>query len=234
MPSPAELAETARKLSASPAEIGLIWLGGLNVDSYENNFLPAELRVALGLKTTDASAGRQALRNLNPSVRTQLYEAVVSQGCAAPFAADRTPVLGLIEKAWQAKMPKRLQIEAALQTRLSVLGKTSNWQRLNHETVLAVAADPANHPLLQPRELEIKVDPNKTYGGLELAGKNKSDEPDLGDSLRSIVQLVALVHAETAAGHPCRAEMPALIKQTTMAAQLADHIARVALRSSLR
>ncbi len=172
---------------------------------------------AIGLKTTDASAGRQALRNLDPSVRTQLYEAVISQGCAAPFAGDRSPVLHLIEKAWQAKMPKRLQIEAALQTRLSVLGKRSNWQRLNHEAVLAAAADPANHPLLQPRELEIRVDPNKTYGGLELAGKKKSDEADLGASLRSIVQLVALVHAETAAGHPCRAEMPALIKQTTMA-----------------
>ena len=217
LPSPAELEETARKLSASPAEIALIWLGGLNVDGYENNFLPAELRTSLGLKTTDASAGRQALLNLNPSVRTQLYEAVVSQGCAAPFAADRTPVLRLIEKAWQAKMPKRLQLEAALQTRLSVLGKRSNWQRVNHEAVLAAAADPANHPILQPRELEIKVDPNKTYGGLELAGKNKSDEVDLGASLRSIVQLVALVHAETAAGHPCRAEMPALIKHTTLA-----------------
>ncbi len=217
LPSPAELEETAARLSASPAEIALIWLAGLNVDSYEHNFLPADLRAALGLRTTDASAGRQAVRNLNPAVRTQLYGAVISQGCAAPFAADRTPVLRLIEKAWQAKMPKRLQIEAALQTRLSVLGKTSNWQRLNHETVLAAAADPANHPLLQPRELEFKVDSKKTYGGLELAGKNKSDEADLGAALRSIVQLVAVVHAEAAAGHPCRAQMPALIKHTTMA-----------------
>jgi hypothetical protein len=217
LPSLAELQETAKKLSASPAEIGLIWLGGLNVDSYENNFLPGELRTALGLKTADASAGRQALRNLNPSVLTQLYEAVVSHGCAAPFAADRTPVLRLIETAWQAKMPKRLQIEAALQTRLSALGKASRWQRLNHETVLAVAADPAKHPLLKPRELEFKVDAKKQrYGGLELAGKDKGEGVDVGDSLRSIVQLVALVHAETAAGHPCRAEMPALIKQTTM------------------
>ncbi len=44
LPSPAELAETAARLSASPAEIALIWLAGLNVDSYEHNFLPADLR----------------------------------------------------------------------------------------------------------------------------------------------------------------------------------------------
>jgi hypothetical protein len=215
LPSRAELEETARKLSASPAEIGLIWMGGLNVDSFEHNFLPGELRTALGLKTTDASAGRQALRNLNPSIRTQLYEAVISEGCAAPFASDRTRVLRLIEKAWQAKMPKRLQIDAALQTRLSALGKMSHWQRLDQETVLAVASDPANHPLLQPCEQEIKVEANKQFGVLELAVKSNGEEVNVDAALRSILQLVALVHAETAAGHPCRAEMPALIKQTT-------------------
>src|SRR5262249_11764185 len=90
--------------------------------------------------------------------------------------------------------------------------------RLDHEELLAVAADPAEHPLLQPREIEIRVE-KSIYGGLRLAGKNKNEQPP-GDSLRSIVQLIALVHAETPAGHPARADMPALIKQTT---RLLDH-----------
>src|SRR5262249_46220524 len=147
----------AAKLSASPAEIGLIWMGGLFVNTYQSNFLPAELRGALGWKTTEASAGRQALRNLNSSVLAHLYEAVVAHGCAAPFAAQRTPVLRAIEKTGHAKMPRRWQLEAALQTRLSALGRVSRWQRLDHEVLLAVAADPAGHPLLQPREIEITV-----------------------------------------------------------------------------
>jgi hypothetical protein len=215
LPSREELTEIAGKLSASPAEIALVWLGGLKIDSYEHNFLPGELRTALGLKTTDASAGRQALRNFNPSVQTHLYEAVVSQGCAAPFAADRGLVLRSIEKAWQAKMPKRLQLDAALQTRLSALSRKSQWQQVNHEALLAAAADPAKHPLLQPREIEIKADKKQRYQGLGLAAKNGSDPVIAGDSLRSILQLVSLVHAETAAGNPARAEMPALITQTT-------------------
>ncbi|HEY7428420.1 MAG TPA: hypothetical protein VH682_29580, partial [Gemmataceae bacterium] len=210
-----ELEEVARNLSASPAEIGLIWMAGLNVDSYENNFLPTELRTALGWKVTEANAGRQALRNLNDSVRTHLYEAVVSQGCAAPFAADRNPALRAIEKAWQDKMPKRLHLEAALQTRLSALDRASRWQRMDHEVLLAVAADPAKHPLLQPREIEIKVDKRQHYGNFKLGTKNKDEEAIEGASLRSIVQLVALVHAGTPAGHPARANMPALIKQTS-------------------
>src|SRR5262249_1282751 len=152
-----ELAEVAQKLSASSAEIGLIWMGGLKVDSHESNFLPAELRTAWGWKTTEASAGRQALRNLNSAVLAHLYEAVVARGCAAPFAADRTPVLQALEKAWHAKMPKRLQLEAALQTRLAALGKLSRWQRVDNEMLLAVASDPTGHPFLQPREMRIEV-----------------------------------------------------------------------------
>src|SRR5262249_52162266 len=161
-------------------------------DAYQSNFLPAELRNALGLKTTDASAGRQALRNLKPSVLAHLYEAVVAAGCAAPFAAGRGPGVRSIEKTWPAQMPRRLQLEAALQKRLSALGRTSHWHRLDHEELLAVAADPAEHPLLQPREIEIRVE-KSIYGGLRLAGKNKNEQPP-GDSLRSIVQLIALVH----------------------------------------
>jgi hypothetical protein len=215
LPSREELEETAKQLSVSPAEVGLIWLGGLNFDSYQSHFLPGELRTALGLKTTEASAGRQALRNLNPSVLNHLYESVVSKGCAAPFAADHKPVLRSIEEAWEARMPKRLQLDAALQTRLSALAKTSPWQRLNHEDLLAIATDPAKHPLLEPRETEIKVDASKPYGQMQVGAKNSSEQAIRGDVFRSILQLVALLHTETAARHPARAQMPALIKHAS-------------------
>lgn len=220
LPSREELADLARRLSASPAEIGLIWLGGLNLDSYQSNYMPADLRNALGWKTTEASAGRQALRNLNSSVLAHLYAAVVELGCHAPFAPDRAPALRAIEKAWQAKMPKRLQLDAALQRRLSALGSLSRWHRANHEELLAVAADPAKHALLQPREVEIQVQKQRHYNSLQLAARNKNEQVLSNDFLRSIVQLVSLVHTETAAGHPARADMPALIKQTT---NLLDH-----------
>jgi hypothetical protein len=215
LPSKEELAELAEKLSTSPAEIGLIWMGGLNLDSYQSNFLPAELRAAWGWKTTEAGAGRQALRNLNSSVLAHLYEVVVARGCAAPFAVDRTPVLRALENAWQAKMPKRLQLEAALQKRLSALGRSSRWIHMSNESILDIAANPTGHPHLQPREIEIKVDKNQTYSSLGLSAANKGEPAIHGDSLRVILQLVGLVHAETASGHPVRGDMPALIKQTT-------------------
>jgi hypothetical protein len=213
LPTPEELAEVAKNLGASSAEIGLIWMGGLNIDQWQKNFLPAELRNALGLKTTEASAAQQSLRNLQSTVVAQLYEAVVAKGSALPFAADRGPVLRSIEACWRAKLPKRLQLDAALQKRLSALGKTSRWSQVNHEELLGAASDPANHRALQPRELDIHVTKAGGHGAMELIGKkNESHIP--WDFVRSVAQLVALIHAETAAGHPARAEMPALIKQT--------------------
>src|SRR5262249_52015828 len=148
------------------------------------------------------------------------YASVVSLGCAAPFAADRGPVLRAIEKTWRAKMPKRLQLDAALQKRLSAMGAASRWHRPNHEQLLAVVSDPTNHSLLQPHDIELKVDKNRGYQGIQLAAKNNREHAISGESLGSIVQLVTLIHAETPAGHPVRSEMPALIKQTT---KLLDH-----------
>jgi len=214
IPTKEEVASVAKNVAASPAEVGLIWMGGLNLDSYQHNFLPAEIRNAWGWKTTEASAARQAIRNLNSAMVEQLYHAVVAHGCAAPFASDRGPVLREIEKTWQSKLPKRLPLDAEMQTRLSALGRSSRWQQVSHEELLAIAADPAGHPLMQPRDHEIKVEKEQTYGGLQIAASASAPLFYEG-TLRPIVQLVALVHAETPAGHAARASMPALIQQTT-------------------
>jgi hypothetical protein len=214
LPAREELEGAAARLSITPAELGLIWMGGLNLDSYEHNFLPAGLRTMVGWKATDASVARQALRNLKPEVRERLLEAVVAQGCAAPFSDDCSPVLLQLENAWRAEIPKRLPLEAALQTRLSTLGRSSRWQRADHGEFLAVAADPTLHPLLQTREIAIGVDKSSPRTSLVLAAKDGEPVID-GNFLRSVVQLVALVHGETPAGHPARLELPALIKQVT-------------------
>src|SRR5262249_4744367 len=95
------------------------------------------------------------------------------------------------------------------------LGRTSRWHHVDHEALLAIAADPAKHPLLQPRDIEIRSDKDRTYASLQLVAKNKGDELVAEDLLSSIIRLVGLVHADTPAGHPARADMPALIKQTT-------------------
>ena len=220
LPSRKQLEEVARSLSCSPVEIGLIWMGGLKVDSREHNFLPAALRNAFGWSAAAATAGRQSLCNINEKVRSFLYEAILAKGCAAPFAADRGPVLQSLEKTWRAKMPARLTLDAGLQKRLSAIGKTSRWDQVDHVELLVAAANPATHPLLQPRELAIEIVSDRSYSSLQVTGRNKGDGPIAKATIRSILQLVGLVHSETAAGHAARSAMPALIRQVT---SLLDH-----------
>ena len=55
----------------------------------------------------------------------------------------------------------------------------------------------------------------KSHDGLILEATKKTQQPVDFDTILSIVKLVAMVHGETPAGHDARAEMPALIKQTT-------------------
>lgn len=213
VPSKEELADVAEALSTSTAEIALIWTGGLNFHNYQSNFLPAEIRAALHMKASEASAARQSLRNLNPTVLASLYEAAVVHGPAAPFA-DRAPALAAIASAWQTHMPKRLPLDAALQKKLSALGKVYRWQSVNQEHLLALASDPSQHPLLLQQEMEIAIHAHAHHGNLELQAKNKSAEAYSADLIRNIVQLVGLIHADTPAGDPARKAMPALIKQT--------------------
>ena len=98
------------------------------------------------------------------------------------------------------------------------------------ESCLAAAADPANHPLLQPRRAWIKVDTSKQHGGLELGREERS-----GGGRRGVIPYgpsfnwSPLVHAETPAGHPSRAAMPALIKQATKCSTIRARCSRCAL-----
>jgi hypothetical protein len=211
LPTPQELATTATKLNASTAEIGLIWLAGLNMNSYESNFLPAEIRKSLGLKVTDVSAAKQSLSNLKDSVREQLFAAVLSKGPAAAFADDRGPVLAAIEKTWQSKLPKRLAIDAAIQKRLSAFARQHRWQTIDHEELLAAAAEPAKAAALQPRAMEIKQVKTRYSVDLAISGGNKYDFD--ASILLSAAQLIGLVHSDCPGGTPARAEMPALVQQ---------------------
>ncbi|MEM9185946.1 MAG: hypothetical protein AAGB00_05555 [Planctomycetota bacterium] len=215
LPTPAELAEVGEEVGATPAEVGLVWLGGLGFNDYNNNFLPPELRKRLGWKVADAAAARQSLQNLKPAVRDRLFASVLGAGPAAPFSADRSAAFAAIAKAWGQQTAKRLPLEAALQKRLSSLESKSRWNRVGHEAMLTAAADPAGSPWLKPVEHGVKLTSDR-YASLQVAPLKGRDDSDTRLSIiYSAIQLIAMIHNETPAGHPTRAAMPPLIKQLT-------------------
>lgn len=212
VPTGDQLKQLADQVGASAAEVGLIWIGGLNFDSYETNFLPTEIRNKLGIKMADAKAARQSLTNLNEDVRNKLFHSVISCGLTAPFADDREQVLNAVKAAWNAYMPKRIPLDAEHQKRLSALTKASRWGRVDHEHVLAAATDPQTHEALQVGKYKIQVDPTANYHSLSLKGK-EDVSPVSPTMLQILSKLVALVHSDTEIGHEARKAVPAIIKQ---------------------
>ncbi|RCS54072.1 hypothetical protein DTL42_02670 [Bremerella cremea] len=209
IPTKKELVELAAELGASPAEVGLIWIAGLNFDGYEANFLPSEIRNALGIKMTDAKAARQSLTNLSENVRQALFHSVVASGLAAPFAEDKTAVFAAIRQAWDQHMPKRIPLDAEYQKLLSSLARQNKWGCIDHEHILAAATDPKQHGLLQVKAYKIKYTRNHE---LRIKGQLNAD-PVTAAALQTLAQLVAMVHCDTPIGHEARKSVPALVEQ---------------------
>ncbi|EDL62252.1 hypothetical protein [Gimesia maris] len=212
LPSSSELKTIAERLGVTPAEIALIWLAGLKMDAYANNFMPSEIRKALGLKVTEVSAAKQSLQNMNQDLFNQLCRSLVACNAAAPFAEDHTEAFDSLIETWETSMPRRLPLDAGLQKQLSALAKASTWQRVSHEQLLSLAADPGRDPLLQLLEMRIEYTEDGNVPDLDVFAKKRqiTITPDM---LKSITQLVGLVHYFTPTGHAARGMMPPLIKQ---------------------
>ena len=215
LPTKEELRQVAEALSVSTSEIALIWLGGFNMDSYQSNFLPAELRQALGLKTTEASAGRQVLRNLSKTTQKALFESVIAAGLTVPLSNDRGPALRSIEATWREVLPKRLPVSAEFQKRLAAISGATRWNHQDHEELLLLAADPVNHPLMKPKVTKLTFDRERTYQPVSLCSPTPGENILTAEVLRSIVQLSSLVHTETPIGHAARPCICLLIENLT-------------------
>lgn len=215
IPTKDELKTLAESLSLTTAEIALSWIGGLNLDMYQSNFLPSELRQHLGLKTAEASAARQVFKNLNETVKEQLLRSAISENLAAPFATDRKVALQSLETAWREAIPKRLPVSAEFQKRLSSLSSTYRWANVNHEELLAVAGDAANHTLLKPKKIRIEAIKGSYNTQLQITGPENDANVLTGAFLRSIIQLVSLVQSETPSGHAARKAIPSLVNRVT-------------------
>lgn len=77
VPAPAFVAQLAKDLNASAAEVAIVWFGLPNVDSYQANFMPTHLRDACKLKSKECSAARESLKALSPARRFELIRSLL-------------------------------------------------------------------------------------------------------------------------------------------------------------
>lgn len=134
--------EIADQVGVTVAELGLVWFGFPNLDSWEKNFLPKELREHLKLKVGEADAARQKLKGLPDEVRQKLLDTLLGEPELLWQDGGR-PALQRVAKAWSKIMPKRLELPEKLVQQID-----RDWRiDVNVGDFMSALAEPGKHPL---------------------------------------------------------------------------------------
>ena len=136
----AVLKQTADRIGVSAGELGLVWMGYPNLDTYSKNFLPKTLRESLGLKVNEAEAARTALKSLKPETRSLLVSKLLDGDPQDLWDDNAERALNRLADAWSGSVPKRLDIPAELIT--AIAGRNQSTRTME------ALANPRQHAAL--------------------------------------------------------------------------------------
>ncbi|MET9621833.1 DNA-binding protein [Streptomyces sp. NPDC006464] len=195
-PFVAEAAEEFGRLTGASGALSRLVLAGMpEVDSWQNNFLPTELRKTLGLKVSEAGHARDELRALSVEVRQAVVAALVPDDPALLWTEG--PDVASAAAVWNARVGRRRRVpdwlagEAARATR-------SGWAV--HQALPALL-DPASAP-------ELSVDVEWHISGDRPAPVVATEAPFTTSVLAGAMGLTAWLAHRLPAGDPVRAALP--------------------------
>ncbi|MFE6099164.1 DNA-binding protein [Streptomyces laurentii] len=194
-----EAAEEFSRLTGVPSLLARLVLAGMpGIDSWENNFLPTELRKTLGLKVTEAKLARDELRPLSYEVRQAVVAALLPADPAALWTEG--PDAAAAAEVWNARVGRRVRVPDWL-TAEATRAVRGGWPT---PRALSALLDPAASPEL----------------GTDVAWRIESDRPEpvvptetpfTSTVLVSAVSLMAWLAHRLPAGDPARAALPSAL-----------------------
>lgn len=193
LPEAAE--EFARLTGVCGALARLVVAGMPHVDSWEHNFLPAELRTVLGVKATDAAYARDELKNLDAEVRRAVVAALLPADPARLWSEG--PDAAAAAQVWNLRVGRRtpvpdwLAAEAARAVR-------SGWPA---HRALSALLDPA-------ASRELSVDVAWTVKGGHAEPREPATQPFTSSVLTGALAMAAWLAHRLPAGDPLRATLP--------------------------
>ncbi|MGW6413673.1 DNA-binding protein [Streptomyces sp. NPDC055055] len=191
-----ERAEEFGRLTGVSAALARLVLAGLpEVDSWENNFLPAELRKTLGLKVAEAAHARDELRALPVEVRRAVVAALLPRDPALLWSEG--PDVAAAAAVWNARVGRRVQVPdwLAAEAARAVRG---GWPV---HRALPALLDPAAAP-------ELSVDVAWHIERDRPAPVTPTEEPFTDSVLTGSIRLTAWLAHRLPAGDPLRAKLP--------------------------
>ncbi|MGW3088528.1 DNA-binding protein [Streptomyces sp. NPDC001108] len=196
--SPRAADEFSELTGASRALARILLAGMPAIDSWENNFLPAELRRTLGLKVAEAGHARDELRALPAEVRRALLAALLPDTPAHLWTEG--PDVAAAAAVWNAKVGRRRQVpdwltaEAARATR-------GGWPV---HRALPALLEPESSP-------ELSTDVPWHIEGDRPAPATPADTPFTSSVLAGAMSLTAWLAHRLPAGDPVRAALPSAL-----------------------
>ncbi|MFE0649380.1 DNA-binding protein [Streptomyces sp. NPDC059534] len=194
-----EHAEEFSRLTGASAALARLVLAGIpDVDSWENNFLPADLRKTLGLKVAEAAHARDELRALPVEVRRAVVAALLPHDPARLW--DEGPDVAAAAQVWNARVGRRTQVPDWL-TAEAARAARSGWPV---HRALPALLDPTSSP-------ELGVDVAWHIERDRPTPVTPAEAPFTDTVLAGSMSLTAWLAHRLPAGDPLRATLPAAL-----------------------
>ncbi|MFC9389247.1 DNA-binding protein [Streptomyces venezuelae] len=191
-----EAAEEFSRLTGVSGPLARLVLVGMpDVESWENNFLPAELRKTLGLKVTEARHARDELRTLSVEVRRAVVAALLPADPARLWSEGPDVAAGAA--VWNARVGRRVQVPDWLAAEAARAAR-SGWPV---HRALPALLDPASSP-------ELGADVPWHIVGDRPVTVESADAPFTSSVLAGAMSLAAWLAHRLPAGDPVRAALP--------------------------
>ncbi|MER5863000.1 DNA-binding protein [Kitasatospora sp. NPDC002040] len=191
--------ERFAELTGVTATMAALVTAGLpGIDDHDRNFLPTEVRTALGLKVAEAAVARDELRGLPAATRRRLLAALIPADPAALW--EQGPDVASAAALWNETVGRRVAVPEAL------LGEAVRALRTPWTVNRAVAAvlDPAAAP-------ELTRDLAWTVRGDRCVPADDQQAGFTATTLTGAIATTAWLAHRLPAGDPLRAALPAAL-----------------------
>ncbi len=138
-----KLKSIADQLGITPAEMGLVWFGFPNFNSWGKTFLSNELRESLKIKVKEAESARQSLKAMPDETRQKLLKSLLAGPPKELWEDGGAKALNRLVSAWEKIVPKRLAVPPKV---LDQLTSTFPYHVDKSQLLTALAA-PKSHPM---------------------------------------------------------------------------------------
>ncbi|KPI06777.1 hypothetical protein OV450_3649 [Actinobacteria bacterium OV450] len=191
-----EAADEFARLTGVSGTLARLVLAGLpNIDSWEANFLPAELRTALGVKAADAKHARTELKGLDVEVRRAVVAALLPADPARLWSDG--PDVAAAAEEWNRRVGRRTPVPEWLLAEPTRAARTG-WS--THRALAAILDPAASRPLSVDVAWEVKGD--------HAEPREPATEPFTSEVLTGVLTLTAWLAHRLPAGDPLRAVLP--------------------------